>query len=100
MSRISGPARRSVQLLVFVSQGRTFSASHIPEKSGLPSAVRGVGAPRFGNPLGVVGTPAVGYVSHCAGSGALIAIARIAAAIERSVTGVLYRILRALAFGR
>jgi len=45
-------------------QGAVLSASHIPEKSGLPSAVRGVGAPRFGNPLGVLGTPAVGYFSH------------------------------------
>src|SRR5262245_45564574 len=36
------------------------SGSQIPEKSGLPSAVRGVGAARFGDPLGNFGTPAVG----------------------------------------
>jgi hypothetical protein len=41
-----------------------FSISHTPEKFGLPSAVLGVGAPRFGKPLGVLGTPAVGYFSH------------------------------------
>src|SRR5580658_5234875 len=41
-----------------------FSISHIPEKSGLPSAVLGVGASRFGNPPGVLGTPAVGYWIH------------------------------------
>jgi hypothetical protein len=45
-------------------QGAVFSASQIPERSGLPSAVLGVGAPKFGNPLGVFGTPAVGYFSH------------------------------------
>src|SRR5580700_4150963 len=41
-----------------------FSISHIPEKSGLPSLVLGVGASRFGNPPGVLGTPAVGYWIH------------------------------------
>jgi hypothetical protein len=45
-------------------QGLVLSASQIPERSGLPSAVLGVGAPKFGNPLGVFGTPAVGYFSH------------------------------------
>ncbi len=46
--------------------GLVLSASQIPEKSGFPSAVRGVGAPKFGTPLGVFGTPAVGYFSHWA----------------------------------
>src|SRR4249919_1689928 len=38
----------------------------IPEKSTLPSAVRGAGASRFGFPSAVRGTPAVGYDGHCA----------------------------------
>src|SRR6516165_7953463 len=47
-------------------QGRLCSMSHIPERSGLPSAVRGAGALRSGRPSDVLGTPAVGYFSHCA----------------------------------
>src|SRR5260221_10281658 len=42
----------------------------MPEKSGLPSAVRGVGADRLGFPFAVLGTPAVGYFSHWATTGA------------------------------
>src|SRR6267143_4569598 len=57
--------------------GRVFSASHIPERSGFPSAVLGAGAPRFGVPAGVLGIPAVGYFIHCAASGAQIAIATL-----------------------
>src|SRR5438093_752716 len=45
---------------------------HRPERSGLPSGVRGAGAVRFGLPSGVRGMPAVGYFSHCAGSGGVI----------------------------
>src|SRR2546425_423582 len=40
----------------------------IPDKSGLPSAVLGVGASRIGSPLAVRGTPGVGYLGHCAES--------------------------------
>src|SRR5678816_1397487 len=40
----------------------------IPEKSTLPSAVRGVGASRFGLPSAIRGTPGVGYDGHCAPS--------------------------------
>ena len=40
----------------------------IPEKSTLPSAVRGVGASRFGLPSAARGTPGVGYEGHCAPS--------------------------------
>src|SRR6187200_991375 len=40
----------------------------IPEKSTLPSAVRGVGASRFGLPSARRGTPGVGYDGHCAPS--------------------------------
>src|SRR5205814_1523318 len=37
-------------------QGLLCSMSHVPEKSGLPSAVFGAGAARFGNPSEVLGT--------------------------------------------
>src|SRR5262245_36819646 len=47
-------------------QGRVRSASQMPDKSGFPSAVRGVGAFMSGLPSRVLGTPAVGYVTHCA----------------------------------
>src|SRR5436190_17624876 len=40
----------------------------IPDRSGLPSAVLGVGASRIGAPLAVRGTPGVGYFGHCAES--------------------------------
>ena len=39
---------------------------HRPERSGLPSAVRGAGAVRFGLPSAVRGMPGVGCFSHCA----------------------------------
>jgi hypothetical protein len=60
------------------------AVSQIPEKSGCPSAVLGVGAIRFGLPSEVLGTPAVGYFNHCADavedqvSSALTAIAKTA----------------------
>jgi hypothetical protein len=57
------------------SSHMSFSASQIPEKSGLPSGVRGVDAPRFGTPLGVLGTPAVGYLIHWLASGVASAAA-------------------------
>ena len=47
---------------------------HRPERSGLPSGVRGAGAVRFGLPSAVRGMPAVGCFSHCAASGAPSAI--------------------------
>jgi hypothetical protein len=37
---------------------------HSPEMSGLPSAVFGAGAVRFGLPSAVRGIPAVGYFNH------------------------------------
>src|SRR5215471_11049699 len=46
--------------------GLLCSMSQMPDKSGLPSTVRGAGADRLGRPSDVFGTPAVGYVSHCA----------------------------------
>ena len=42
------------------------SVSQIPEKSGVPSGVRGAGAEELNLPLAVRGTPAVGYFSHWA----------------------------------
>ena len=39
---------------------------YIPEKSGLPSGDRGVGAERLGLPSGVRGTAGVGWSGHCA----------------------------------
>ena len=56
-------------------QGRSFSGSHMPERSGRPSGVRGVGASRLGVPSDVVGTPRVGYSSHCALTGRILATA-------------------------
>jgi hypothetical protein len=38
----------------------------VPEKSGLPSAVRGVGASMSALPLSSRGIPASGYFGHCA----------------------------------
>ena len=47
----------------------------MPEKSTLPSAVRGAGASRFGVPSALRGTPGVGYEGHCAPiEGASVAI--------------------------
>src|SRR5438093_13202872 len=42
------------------------SQPHMPLRSGLPSAVRGAGADRFGLPSAARGTPGVGYSSHWA----------------------------------
>src|SRR5687768_3440471 len=39
---------------------------HRPEKSGRPSAALGVGALRLTAPSGSLGTPGVGYFTHCA----------------------------------
>src|SRR5438105_13099521 len=49
-------------------QGRLCSMSQIPERSGLPSGVRGAGAVGLGLPSASRGTSAVGYLSHCAES--------------------------------
>src|SRR5438477_1585164 len=48
------------------------SICHVPDTSGLPSAVRGAGAVRFGLPSAVRGIPGVGCFSHWAPRGALI----------------------------
>src|SRR6185503_18577168 len=42
--------------------------SQMPEKSTLPSGVRGVGPSRTGFPSAVRGIPGVGYDGHCAPS--------------------------------
>jgi hypothetical protein len=60
----------------------------MPEKSALPSAVRGVGAVRFGFPSGVRGTPGVGYDDHCATTGD-------AAATHTAITtALIHRVIR------
>src|SRR5436305_12290764 len=48
---------------------RLSSGFQMPDKSGLPSAARGAGAPRSTAPVFVRGTPAVGYLTHCACNG-------------------------------
>src|SRR5215510_329180 len=47
--------------------------SQIPDRSGFPSAVLGVGAVRSGLPSAVLGTPRVGYKGHCAAIGSAAA---------------------------
>src|SRR5262245_57984483 len=42
------------------------SARQMPDRSGLPSAARGIAAARFGFPSGVRGVPGSGSDSHCA----------------------------------
>ena len=51
--------------------GRLLDAAviHSPERSGLPSAVRGAGADRSGAPAAVRGRSAVRSFTHCAPSG-------------------------------
>src|SRR3981189_715091 len=60
----SGPQVSDSGSLDGAQQG--FAVSQMPEKSGLPSAVRGVGADKLGFPAAVLGTPAVGYFNHWA----------------------------------
>src|SRR5207248_2700167 len=57
---------------------RAGSSRQTPERSGLPSAVRGAVAVRLGLPFGKRGIPGVGK-SHCASSGAEIAVTMRAA---------------------
>src|SRR5262249_41009055 len=66
------------------------SLFHRPERSGLPSDVRGAGAERFGLPSAIRGIPGVGWVSHCAASGAVNVIVMTAIA-EACISGDLPR---------
>src|SRR5688500_967495 len=50
-------------------------ACQMPDRSGLPSAVFGAGAERFGEPSGSREMPGVLYPCHCADAEALNAIA-------------------------
>src|SRR5215510_14390607 len=52
---------------------------HRPDRSGLPSAVRGVGAVRFGLPSAVRGMPGVGWLTHWAARGVTKAVKIITA---------------------
>src|SRR5262245_22781803 len=60
----------------------------MPERSGLPSAVRGTGADRSGLPSGVRGIPGVLRLTHCAGKGVDNRKAKVvtAAAAQKSFT--------------
>src|SRR3974377_1438560 len=49
-----------------VSAARALSVCQTPEKSGLPSTVRGAGAARSGLPSALRGMPGVLYFNHCA----------------------------------
>src|SRR5213594_3786176 len=57
------------------------SRCHKPDKSGLPSGVRGAGAARFGLPSSLRGMPGVGCFNHCAPSGVVNADKSTAKAI-------------------
>src|SRR2546427_12162931 len=62
---ISAGFRSAVMLRSYFSE----ILCHRPDRSGLPSAVRGAGAVRFGLPSAVRGMAGVGCVTHCAASG-------------------------------
>src|SRR6476659_4226616 len=68
---------------------RLSSGFQMPEKTGLPSALRGAGAARSTAPVFVRGTPAVGYVTHCASSGSTAAITTAATASARLMRAIL-----------
>src|SRR5438034_8151654 len=63
------------------------SISQIPDRSGCPSMDRGAGALRFGEPLAVRGTPAVGKFNHCARAGAAITNEMVRAAASIFIFG-------------
>src|SRR6266851_7373998 len=54
--------------------------TQIPERSGLPSGVRGTGADRFGRPSAVRGIFGLGSLGHCAPAGSDVATTTIAIA--------------------
>src|SRR5882672_10347673 len=56
--------------------------SQMPERSGLPSEVRGVGALRFTLPSGPLGTVGCGYLGHCANTEAEKAATMTAATVN------------------
>src|SRR5580704_11074336 len=55
---------------IFRRYGLFIGPRQMPDRSSLPSAVRGAGAERFGSPSAVRGMPGVLIVSHCAAKGA------------------------------
>src|SRR6266849_5897946 len=55
---------------IFRRYGLFIGPRQMPERSGLPSAVFGAGAERFGLPSGKRGTPGVAKLIHCAAAGA------------------------------
>src|SRR5579871_3931499 len=50
---------------------------HSPDRSGLPSGIRGTGAVRFGFPSAVRGMPGVGKFSHWARAATVNTMARV-----------------------
>ncbi len=59
---------------------------HIPDRSGLPSAVRGAGAARLGVPSDFFGTSFVGYPSHWPCKAGVMASAK-STAVESTLVG-------------
>src|SRR5947209_5561126 len=75
VSVAEGPGRRLGSAVV-----------QIPEKSGLPSGMRGARAVMSTLPSGFRGTPAVGYFSHCAAKG-VATMTKVASAARRERNG-------------
>src|SRR5688572_30397637 len=65
--------------------GNAFSPCQSPEKSGLPSAVRGVGAFRLTSPVAVRGTVGSGWFGHCANSDDDSATTTVAVIVSRAL---------------
>src|SRR5687767_3699121 len=70
----TSPGCMSTVMLLYKRSPPAFC--HRPDRSGLPSVVRGAGAARFGFPSGRRGMPGVGSFSHWASSIALAASVR------------------------
>ena len=64
-------------------------AVQFPDRSGFPSASRGVGAFRSGPPSASRGTSGVGYLGHCAERGGARATATAKTAVRRSVLAIM-----------
>src|SRR5579862_544274 len=79
-----------------LSPAAAVSSRQMPERSGLPSAVRGAGAERFGLPSGRRGMPGALRSNHCAAAGDdAVNEARVArAAIAHAFAGLMFLILR------
>jgi hypothetical protein len=65
-----------------------FAPVQRPEKSGRPPGAFGAGAFRLTVPFGSLGTPAVGYLIHCAAAAAVIDIVKRATQSARMDTKI------------